>query len=312
MIVAFFCFLGINNLEEEKKNDHSPVLGSDLFLSYEEDSTLQEPVFIDSNSVMVSSSPYFVDAQVLGVGSEERRGIVSYKVKEKDTLESIAQEFEISKDTIKWANNITSDSVNIGDELLILPTTGVLYYVKQGDTLSEIAERHKASSKEIINFNDNIDEKGGISPGDQIIIPDGEKPRTITPQRPEIHSAGFSSVTYGTVTQGSHSGHSNAVDIANACGTPIYSAAPGTVTRVGTDPRMAGRYIWIDHGNMKALYAHMQNISVSSGQVVGSGQQIGTMGNTGYTLGATGCHLHFETRGASNPFGHMQRGQTMR
>ena len=266
--------------------------------------------FTEENSITATSAPYFTEGQVLGTQTEKRSSIVSYKVERGDTLASIAREFRISEDTIKWANSVNEKSLKTGDELLILPTTGALYYVQQGDTLSTIAERHKASSREIVSFN-NIEEGSQIRPGDQLIIPGGEKPKTIVPQRPGTHRSGFVSVTHGTVTQSAHPGHRNAVDIANACGTPLYAAASGVVTKTGHDPRLAGNYVWIDHGSINALYAHMRNIHVSTGQRVSAGQQIGTMGNTGYTIGATGCHLHFETRG-SNPFSHLQRGQTMR
>lgn len=284
----------------------------DLFISLEsgDSGEHQEIIFVEENSIVATSAPYFIEGQVLG-SKTERRSIISYKVERGDTLTSVAKKFQISENTIRWANSITGSSLSVGDELLILPTTGVLYYVQRGDTMSEIARRHKADSGDIISFN-NIKDETQIRPGDQLIIPGGERAAVTAPQRPIIYSTGFVSVTHGTVTQTSHARHSNAVDIANACGTPIYAASSGIVTKTGSDPRLAGNFVWIDHGNLNALYAHMRNIHVSPGQRVSAGQQIGTMGNTGYTIGATGCHLHFETRGGSNPFSYMQRGQSMR
>jgi len=266
--------------------------------------------FMDGSSILAKSPSTFRSEQVLAVRTEERNErerIISYQVEKGDSLNSIADRFDISVDTIKWANSITN-GVNPGDDLLILPTTGVLYYVEKGDTLSHIAEKHKASGEDIIAFND-IEDETGIVPGDQLIIPDGEKPAEPVPQRaPTTTYTGFAAVTHGTVTQGDHPGHANAVDIANNCGTPIYSGSSGTVSRTGYGSWPAGNYIWIDYGNFEALYAHLQDIYVSSGETVSGGQQIGTMGNTGLS---TGCHLHFETRGVSNPFSHMQRGMTM-
>ncbi|MGM0439006.1 MAG: peptidoglycan DD-metalloendopeptidase family protein [Patescibacteria group bacterium] len=257
-----------------------------------------------------------VDTQVLGSDSgstSKRDSIISYQVKDNDSLDSIAEKFDISKDTIRWANSISGNDVSAGDELLILPTTGILYYVERGDTLSDIAQKHDANGDEIIEFND-VESETDIKPGDQLIIPDGEKPAAPTIQQsapsPARTNDSFSSVTYGTVTQGMHSGH-KAIDVANNCGTPIYSGGSGTVTKTGFDPQMAGNYIWIDHGSFKALYAHLQGIHVTAGEVVSGGEQIGTMGNTGFTKGPTGCHIHFEVRGGANPFSNMQRGQTM-
>ncbi len=265
------------------------------------------------SDTLVSLSPPFIDtrSQVLGVeSSQERDRIISYKVEEGDTIEFLSDKFNISEETIRWANSLEGKSISPGDELLILPVTGVLYYVQRGDTLGHIAQRHKASESNIIAFN-QIENEEGIRPGDQIIIPEGEKPPTPIYRPPTgTFSGRFVRATHGVVTQGSHARHQNAVDIANACGTPVYAISSGRVVRSGYDGR-AGNYIWVDHGGMKTLYAHLQHIYVSSGRTVSAGEQIGTMGNTGYTIGHTGCHLHLETRGITNPFSHLRRGDSM-
>ncbi len=311
-MISIFNFSG-----KEGENIEYAFSDTSLFLEAKTtlDNSHQGFLFINDYALSAQYSPIPIrSAQILGVKNEreeKRDRIISYKVEKGENLESIADSFNISKDTIRWANSIGEGNLEEGKELLILPTTGVLYYVQRGDTLSHIAARHKASSDEIIKFNE-VEDETGIMPGDQLIIPDGEKPREPIRRAPTTFYAGFGSVTHGTVTQGNHSGHSNAIDIANNCGTPIYSGGGGTVAGTGVDPQRAGNYIWIDHGSFKGLYAHLQGIHVSAGQRVSAGQQIGTMGNTGYTIGATGCHLHFETRGGTNPFSHMQRGQTMR
>jgi murein DD-endopeptidase MepM/ murein hydrolase activator NlpD len=85
-----------------------------------------------------------------------------------------------------------------------------------------------------------------------------------------------------------HSGQ----DIANACGTPIYAAASGTVKYAGVYSDL-GNYITIDHGSGDVTgYGHIINggILVRIGQHVDAGQQIARIGSTG---GSTGCHLHY-------------------
>jgi len=73
-------------------------------------------------------------------------------------------------------------------------------------------------------------------------------------------------------------------------GSPIYAANNGTVI-TSVYNSYNGNYIVIDHGNgILTVYAHLANRFVSEGQVVSMGQQIGTMGQTGF---ATGVHLHF-------------------
>ncbi|MBI4085528.1 MAG: M23 family metallopeptidase [Candidatus Liptonbacteria bacterium] len=94
----------------------------------------------------------------------------------------------------------------------------------------------------------------------------------------------------------------NAVDIANACGTPIRAAAEGLIDDISLDERGTGygHYVMISHpAGIKTRYAHMNKIFISVGQYVKKGEQIGTMGRTG---DATGCHVHFEVYGATNPF----------
>lgn len=80
-------------------------------------------------------------------------------------------------------------------------------------------------------------------------------------------------------------------DIGAAYGTTIVAANSGTVTLAGWNSGY-GNCVVIDHGGGKAtLYAHMSSYSVSRGQSVQKGQQIGRVGSTG---NSTGPHLHFE------------------
>ncbi len=101
---------------------------------------------------------------------------------------------------------------------------------------------------------------------------------------------------------------SNAVDIANSCGTQVVAAAEGVVTEDVNYDQGAwnagyGNYLMIEHPNgTKTRYAHLEKIKVSVGTVVGRGEAIGTIGNTGKVHGVTGCHLHFEVIGMANAF----------
>lgn len=82
-----------------------------------------------------------------------------------------------------------------------------------------------------------------------------------------------------------------ALDIAGSGeGSPIFAAGAGTVV-TSQNKGSLGNHITIKHDNgYYTLYAHMSSRLVSVGQTVEKGQQIGTMGHTGF---ATGTHLHF-------------------
>ncbi|MDO8482413.1 MAG: M23 family metallopeptidase, partial [bacterium] len=61
-----------------------------------------------------------------------------------------------------------------------------------------------------------------------------------------------------------------------------------------------GEYVVISHSNgTQTLYSHMSENITYPGMRVSQGQVIGYVGSTGKS---TGSHLHFEVRGAKNPF----------
>lgn len=85
--------------------------------------------------------------------------------------------------------------------------------------------------------------------------------------------------------------HHNGIDIANAIGTPIFSAANGTVISAGPASGF-GQWVRIRHDSGDvSVYGHVNTYSVAVGQRVSAGDQIATMGNLGFS---TGPHLHFE------------------
>ena len=104
----------------------------------------------------------------------------------------------------------------------------------------------------------------------------------------------------GIKTQGIHG--QNAVDIGAPVGTPILASAGGTIL-VGKNSGYNGGYgrmIIVSHPNgTQTVYGHMNSVYVNAGQTVSQGEQIGESGNSGKS---TGPHLHFEVRGAENPF----------
>jgi murein DD-endopeptidase MepM/ murein hydrolase activator NlpD len=88
------------------------------------------------------------------------------------------------------------------------------------------------------------------------------------------------------------------VDIAMPAGTPVSSVMTGTVTDAQYSDSY-GNYVDVtDSSGDVTRYAHMQSLSVSAGQSVTAGTQLGHVGSTG---ASTGAHLHIEyIRGGIN------------
>jgi len=109
--------------------------------------------------------------------ADQKYGIIKYIVQEGDFPCTIATSFGISTYTVLWANNLkVGDIIKPGQELEILPVTGVKHIIKAGDTVEALAVKYKADAEEIIMYNDSP--ASGIFPdgsaGKPIIIPNGE------------------------------------------------------------------------------------------------------------------------------------------
>ncbi len=90
---------------------------------------------------------------------------------------------------------------------------------------------------------------------------------------------------------GERSGGHTGVDIDGDMGDSVWAAKAGTVVSAGYNGSY-GNEVIISHGNnLKTRYAHLKSISVSAGDEVEIGQEIGKEGSTG---NSTGSHLHFE------------------
>ncbi|TSC86986.1 MAG: peptidase M23 family protein [Parcubacteria group bacterium Gr01-1014_8] len=262
---------------------------------------------VDDSALLPDEGPSGTIADIV---KTKNQSISIYVVQEGNTLSEIAEMFDVSMNTIKWANDISaSGTIRVGQTLTILPVTGIKYKVKKGDTLASIAKVFHGDADEIANFNGIA--ASSLTLGDEIIIPDGElasAPRVATPK---LSASGGSSAQYagyylrpivgGIRSQGIH-GY-NGVDLAAPAGTPILASAPGDViVSKGTGWNGGyGEYVVIKHDNgTQTLYAHASSLIIGVGQHVVQGQVIGYVGSTGRS---TGAHVHFEIRGGPrNPF----------
>jgi len=265
---------------------------------------------VGESALLPESGPLGTLADVEDVSPKSDQ-ISVYVVREGDSLSQIAKMFGVSVNTIVWANDIGSGGViKEGQQLIILPVSGLEYTIRKGDTPGKIAKKYGGDATEILAFNDISDESGLIV-GDIIIIPNGKKATPIYNTKSSSKIVRGTNVpSYGGYymrpvsgakrSQGLH-GY-NAVDLAGPYGTPIVASASGRVI-ISKDSGWNGgygKYIVVEHDNgTQTLYAHNSGNIVKRGQVVVQGQVIGYIGNTGRS---TGPHVHFEIRGAKNPW----------
>jgi murein DD-endopeptidase MepM/ murein hydrolase activator NlpD len=102
------------------------------------------------------------------------RKIKKYTVISGDTISSIAELFGVSESTITIENNIKKGKLKIGQDLIILPVSGVKYKIQKGDNILLISYRHSVKKEVILEFNE-IENESFIKIGKEIIIPGGKK-----------------------------------------------------------------------------------------------------------------------------------------
>lgn len=112
--------------------------------------------------------------------SADNRSVQTYTAKTGDTVESVATQFNISSNTVRWANNLESDALTPGQKLKILPTDGVIYTVHGGDTVASLASKYHANPEMIVTYND-LEMTTTLPAGKQLIIPSGVLPTNEQP-----------------------------------------------------------------------------------------------------------------------------------
>lgn len=273
-------------------------------------------ILTSGGSALLPTGGFDGAAAVYRENAQSGGKISVYEVREGDTLSGIASMFDVSVNTIVWANDLKSKTINPGMRLLILPVDGLKYTVKNGGTIRDVAKKFDTDADEIAAYN-GLAIDAPLTKGQQLIIPGA----TIAAPKASPSSSSHAHITAPTriaptvsgyfanpvpdsrVTQGIH-GY-NGIDFGSACGTPVYASAPGIVYVAkagGTWNGGYGNYVVIAHPNgTQTLYAHLSSVAATMGASVDQGELVGAIGNTGRS---TGCHLHFEVRGAANPFAY--------
>ena len=254
---------------------------------------------LDKDYALLAETDFSADSSPENIEGKIR----VYTVKKGDTLYSIAKKYGVSVNTIRWANDIDKKgTIKPGQELVILPVNGVRYTVKRGGSLRDIVKKIGGDLDAAVELN-GFEADEDLKKGTVVIIPGAtikESSKKTRSSYARALKAYFIKPLRSYVrTQGLHG--KNAVDLAASYGAPVYASASGRViiARYGWNGGY-GNYIVIQHPNgTQTLYSHASKLFVTKGQWVNQGDIIAAVGSTGRS---TGPHLHFEVRGARNPF----------
>lgn len=207
-----------------------------------------------SDDVVVAKPQIITDATS---GTQSRKDITEYTVADGETITSIAQKYNLSAESLKWSNGITSDTVQAGKTLVLPPKnrTGLVYKPNASDTIEKLAEKYKTTSEKIIAFND-LEITKALPANEYIFIPDGEKP-----PEPKVATVSSGAVSYiGSFSprfggNGYASGYCTwwAAERRAQLGRPVPSNLGNAITwlaaaqaigmETGSEPR-AGAIIW--------------------------------------------------------------------
>jgi len=227
---------------------------------------------------------------------------VYYEVKKGDTLRKLADKYKVELDDITLFNGLLeNESLAVGDEVFIpgakpekkeakTPAKNASKSTKKGSTIAAVFDPVLGNLSKYIKY------VGRGSTAQNSKLSDLKKYASL-PKYPGYYIM----PAPGTSRTQTVHGH-NGSDFAGKIGTPVLAAAGGTV-RVAKSSGYNfgyGNYIIVTHANgSETVYAHLSRVLVSQGQPVGQGTQIGAVGSSG---NSTGPHLHFEIRGAYNPW----------
>ena len=310
-----------NNYLNETKEDPTKIG------SYIENVYIKEQIAIKKGRIPVNKDIYQTEqelAKYLLFGTNEKNKI--HKVKEGETVKSIAYNNKMSSEELLIANrDISSENALLykGQNIVISYINPLITVVEDTHTVDNENIRFKTIEKEDSNMmpghseviqqgkkgrskiTRKIEKQNGkitqalivsseviTEPINKIVRTGGDVawawPTVSNYTITERYGYGLRS-SIGETSSRLHDG----IDVAGlGCGTPIYAIGSGTVTLSGWYYGY-GYTVRIKHATgHSSLYGHLNSTSVSTGQTVRKGQQVGRMGNTGYSYG---CHLHLQT-----------------
>ncbi|MFM7424273.1 MAG: peptidoglycan DD-metalloendopeptidase family protein [Elainella sp.] len=226
--------------------------------------------------------------------------LVRHRVAQGETLESIAQQYNLLPTTLIGMNpSLQQGSVAVGSEILVPPYNGIRVTVPAGSSWRDIAERYNVRA-------DLLFEQNGCQEAPTVVfIPGVNWSPAPTPSASQAERSSITRyplpevaailLAYGwqvnptTSAVQFHSG----VNLEATSGTPVLAAGTGTVAFAG-EQQGYGNLVVINHSQgLQTRYGNLNSIAVKAGQQVQAGTQIGAVAGSGDS------YLHFQVRANS-------------
>ncbi len=251
-----------------------------------------EPVIVVSSTVITHPQSQAYTADLYRPNAAEgvipwpnvagRTKVLTYVVQEGDTLWSIALQFGLDIDTLRWSNPVLEnnpDLLAVGTELIILPVHGAYRLVTEGDTIESLAAQYHVAETDITGYPPN-----GLYPpynlkiGRGVIIPFGRKD-AVAPHPLVTTGTPLAWPVVGAVARGFAPDHP-ALELSAPAGALVFAAAAGTVSYADLGDDGLGYMVIIQHADgLETRYLHLKGALVASDQPVSRGQAIGEIGD---------------------------------
>ena len=257
----------------------------------------------------------------------------SVVVQKGDNLYSIATRFQVTPQSIIMDNQLLVPYELYAGQVLQVKSTKV-HIVTNTDSIFSLSQRYAVSQYELARLN-QLSEPFELSVGQVLLLPEtldlsvlqidglnpekvkttvlgapstapvleAKKPLVKTFVAPSLGQTGFTWPLEGKITTefgpAERGVHNDGVKVSAPLGALVTTSAPGTVAFVGRELKRFGTLVLIKHkGGFITAYAHLDELSVKEGDVLGDGTVIGQVGTTGYV---DSPQLHFEIRKSRKP-----------
>ena len=135
--------------------------------------------------------------------SNFERGVRTFSVADGETMDELIARSGIANltsDQVRWSNNLKTTDLSAGTTLYLPSVAGIVYTVKDGDTVDSIAEKYNSSAELIISYND-LEKDSTLTTDTRLVLPDGslpekERPEYVAPTPRVTTTTSYAAYTY--------------------------------------------------------------------------------------------------------------------